>query len=133
MKQTYTGGCHCGAIRYEADLDLSKGTLRCNCSICSKGRVWLVAVSADDFRLLRGADALSEYQFAAHRIHHLFCKHCGIKSFSRGDGAEGKQFVAVVVSCLDDIPDTQLAALPIIYVDGRNDNFQAAPAQTSHL
>jgi hypothetical protein len=133
MKQTYAGGCHCGAVRYEADVDLSKGTLKCNCSICSKARAWLVAVDGDDFRLLRGADALSEYQFGANRIHHLFCRHCGIKSFSRGDGAGGKQFVAVAVSCLDDIPDAELAALSILYVDGRSDNFQAAPAQTSHL
>jgi len=133
MKQTYTGGCHCGEVRYEADVDLASGTLKCNCSICSKGRAWLVAVDGDDFRLLRGADALSEYQFGAHRIHHLFCKRCGIKSFARGDGPEGKQFIAVVVSCLDNIPDAQLAALSIMYVDGRNDNFQAAPAETSHL
>jgi hypothetical protein len=83
--------------------------------------------------IVRGADALSEYQFGANRIHHLFCSHCGIKSFARGDGPEGKQFVAVVVSCLDNVPDAQLAALPVMYVDGRNDNFQAAPAQTSHL
>jgi hypothetical protein len=133
MKQTYTGGCHCGAVRYEADVDLSKGTLKCNCSICAKARAWLAAVAAGDFRLLRGADALSEYQFGANRIHHLFCSHCGIKSFARGDGPEGKQFVAVVVNCLDNVPDAQLAALPIMYVDGRNDNFQAAPAQTGHL
>ncbi len=133
MKQTYTGGCHCGAIRYEADVDLGRGTLKCNCSICSKGRAWLAAVDGGDFRLLRGADALCEYQFGANRIHHLFCRHCGVKSFSRGDGAEGKQFVAVAVSCLDHVPDAQLAALSILYVDGRNDNFQAAPVQTSHL
>jgi hypothetical protein len=133
MKQTYTGGCHCGAVRYEADVDLSKGTLKCNCSICSKSRAWLVAVDSGDFRLQRGADALSEYQFGAHRIHHLFCSHCGVKSFARGNGPEGKQFVAIVVSCLDDVPDAQLATLPIMYVDGRSDNFQAAPAQTSHL
>jgi hypothetical protein len=133
MKQTYTGGCHCGAVRYEADVDLSKGTLKCNCSICSKSRAWLVAVDGGDFRLQRGADALSEYQFGAHRIHHLFCSHCGVKSFARGNGPEGKQFVAIVVSCLDDVPDAQLATLPIMYVDGRSDNFQAAPAQTSHL
>ena len=133
MKQTYTGGCHCGEVRYEADVDLGGGTLKCNCSICSKARAWLVAVDGNDFRLLRGADALSEYQFGAHRIHHLFCKRCGIKSFARGDGPEGKQFVAVAVSCLDNVPDAQLAALSIMYVDGRNDNFQAAPAETSHL
>ena len=133
MKQTYMGGCHCGAVRYEADLDLSSGTLKCNCSICSKGRAWLAAIDEGDFRLLRGADALNEYRFGANRIHHLFCRHCGIKSFARGDGPEGKQFVAVAVSCLDGVPDTQLAALPIMYVDGRNDNFQAAPEQTKQL
>jgi hypothetical protein len=133
MKQTYTGGCHCGAVRYEADVNLSQGTVKCNCSICSKGRAWLVAVGGDDFRLLRGADALGEYQFGAHRIRHLFCKQCGVKSFSRGDGGEGKQFVAVMAACLDNVPDDELAALTVMYVDGRNDNFQAAPAQTSHL
>ena len=133
MKQTYTGGCHCGAVRYEADADLGKGTVKCNCSICSKGRAWLVAVDGSEFRLLRGSDALGEYQFGANRIHHLFCRHCGVKSFARGDAGEGQQFVAVMVSCLDNVPDEQLAALPVMYVDGRNDNFQAAPAQTSHL
>ena len=128
MKQTYSGGCHCGAVRYEADVDFSKGTLKCNCSICRKGRAWLVAVSGPEFRLLQGADALSEYQFGGKRIHHLFCKHCGIKSFARGG-----QFVAVSVSCLDDVPDADLTGLPVTFIDGRNDNFQGPPSQTGHL
>src|SRR6185503_19234264 len=63
MKQTYTGGCHYGAIRYEADMDLKQGTIRCNCSIYSKSRAWLTTVSAGDFRLLQGAHALGDYQF----------------------------------------------------------------------
>lgn len=133
MKQTYSGGCHCGAVRYEADIDLSKGTLKCNCSICSKARAWLVAVDGEDFRLLSGTDALSEYQFGAKRIHHLFCKHCGIKSFGRGSGPDGKESVAVLVSSLENVPDAELAALPIMFVDGRNDDFQSPPAQTRHL
>lgn len=133
MKQTYSGGCHCGAVRYEADLDLSQGTLKCNCSICGKTRAWLVAVDGADFRLLQGADALSDYQFGPRRIHHLFCRHCGIRSFGRASGPDGKQFVAVLVSCLDNVPDAELAALPVTYVDGRNDDFAAAPAQTRHL
>ena len=132
MKQTYTGGCHCGAVRFEADIDFSQGTLKCNCSICQKARAWLVAVGGNDFRLQKGADALSEYQFGPKRIHHMFCKHCGLKSFGRAETPNG-QFVAVLVSCLDNVPDAELASLPVTYVDGRNDHFQSAPAETRHL
>jgi hypothetical protein len=133
MQQTYLGGCHCGAVRYEADVDLSLGTLKCNCSICSKARAWLAALPAGDFRLLGGADALSEYQFGAERIRHLFCKTCGIKSFGRGTGPDGSEFVAVVVSCLENVPDAELARLAVTYLDGRHDNFGGAPAETRHL
>ena len=133
MKKTYTGGCHCGAVRYEADMDLSQGTLRCNCSICSKARAWLVGIGGDDFRLLKGQEALSDYQFGRKNIHHLFCKTCGVKSFGRGAGANGKAMVAIMVSCVDDIPDAELAALPIVYVDGRHDDMASAPTETRHL
>lgn len=133
MKQTYTGGCHCGAVRYEADIDLSQGTVKCNCSICSKARAWLIGVSADDFRLQRGAEALSDYQFGGQRIHHLFCTHCGIKSFARAAGPDGKPMVAVMVSCLDNLSDAERASLPVMYVNGRHDDFQSAPPETRHL
>jgi hypothetical protein len=133
MKKTYAGGCHCGAVRYEADLDLSQGTIRCNCSICSKVRAWLISAEPGSFRLQRGADALSEYTFGPQRIHHLFCKHCGIKSFARVTMPDGNEFEVVVVSCLENVPDSELAAIPVLYLDGRNDNFEAAPAETRHL
>ena len=57
----------------------------------------------------------------------MFCKTCGVKSFGRGKGADGTALVAVVLSCVDNIPDAELASLPIMYVDGRHDNFAAAP------
>jgi hypothetical protein len=133
MKQTYTGGCHCGAVRFEADIDLSQGSVRCNCSMCGKGRAWLTGISGADFRLLKGENELSDYQFGRKNIHHLFCKTCGIKSFGRGKGADGSEMVAIMVASLDNVPDAELAAIPVIYIDGRNDNMRAAPAETRHL
>jgi hypothetical protein len=134
MKKTYSGGCHCGAVRYEADMDLSQGTVRCNCSICSKSRAWLVGIGSDDFRLLKGEEMLSDYQFNRKAVHHLFCRTCGVKSFGRSNvGPDGKGMVAIMLSCVDNLSDTELAALPILYVDGRNDNFKKAPAETRHL
>lgn len=132
MKQTYTGGCHCGAVRYEVDVDLSQGTVKCNCSICRKARMWLAAAAPADFRLRSGAEALSEYQFGAERIHHLFCKHCGIKSFGRVKPPDGNEFVAIAVSCLD-VPDSELASLSVMYVNGRDDDYGSTPGVTGHL
>ena len=61
--KTYAGSCHCGAVRFEAEIDLSEATSRCNCSICAKARAWFVLVRPDRFRQIAGADAQTEYQW----------------------------------------------------------------------
>ncbi len=35
----------------------------------------------EHFELLRGAEDLAEYRFNTGKARHLFCRHCGIKSF----------------------------------------------------
>jgi hypothetical protein len=132
MKKTYKGSCHCGAVRFEADIDFDQGTVRCNCSMCAKGRNWLAAVTGDAFRLISGESELSEYQFGRHAIHHRFCRRCGLRPYSWGEPG-GKVFYAVNVACLDDVDPAELISAPLTYVDGLHDDFKHPPKETRHL
>src|SRR5262249_19703430 len=131
---TYKGSCHCGKVRFAAALDLSAGTVKCNCSICAKQRSWLVAASPADVRLLSGESELADYQFGARRIHHRFCRACGVRAFGQSDvGDSAVGFYAVNLAALDDVDPAELAAAPVMYVDGRHDKFESPPAETRHL
>src|SRR6266540_5951606 len=101
--RTYTGGCHCGQVRYEATGDFSQ-VMSCNCSICTKrGALWTF-IPPEQFSLRAGEQALIDYQFHKKRVHHLFCPDCGIESFARGKTPDGKkEVVAINVRCLDHI------------------------------
>lgn len=134
MLKTYQGSCHCGAVRYEADIDLSQGTSKCNCSICSKSRAWEAIVRPDAFRLLAGEDALSDYQFGSRSSHHYFCRHCGVRPFIRGYVEEiGGDFVAIHLMTLDEINPQELIDAPVKFMDGRADSWWTTPAETRHL
>ncbi len=133
MRKTYQGSCHCGAVRFECELDLSDETSRCNCSACSKYRFWKSIVQPDAFRLLEGAAALTGYQFGERRIHHMFCSLCGVKTFGRARFDDAGEFVAINVACLDYASDVELAAAPIVYQDGRHDRWERVPAETTYL
>ena len=82
---TRVGGCHCGVVRFEADVDSSQGVSRCNCTLCVKRVVSGLRVDPDAFRLLAGQDALTEYRWGAKSFVFSFCKHCGIHVAGRGN------------------------------------------------
>lgn len=132
--QTHRGSCHCGVVRFEADLDLAAGTGRCNCTICSKLRNWSATTKPEKFRLLQGENELSAYVWGTATSARYFCRHCGITVYGKGHIEEiGGDYVSVNVAALDDVDPQTLASLPIRYTDGRNNHWENEPAVTSYF
>ncbi|RDH48393.1 GFA family protein [Fischerella thermalis] len=77
---TYTGGCPCGAVRFQVVVDRHKAD-DCNCSICRKKGFLHLIVPKDKFTLLQGDDVLTTYTFNTGVAQHKFCCICGIHSF----------------------------------------------------
>jgi len=132
--KTYAGSCHCGKVRFEADLDLTTGSGKCNCSICAKTRNWSMLVKPDAFRLLAGQEDLGDYQFGSKVGHHQFCRNCGVHVFGRGHLEQlGGAYYSVKLACLDGADVRELASAPVRYFDGRNNNWYATPGEVRHL
>jgi hypothetical protein len=112
----YTGKCHCGAVRYEAEADLST-VIECNCSYCAMKGLILAFTPAEQVTLLTPDAALTEYQFNKKHIHHMFCPVCGVQPFSHGNNSEGVATYALNVRCIEGI---DLAALNPKPVNGKD-------------
>lgn len=124
---THRGGCHCGAVRFEVDAPAHLTLLDCNCSICRMTAFQHLIVPASRFRLIQGAEALTEYRFNTGTAKHRFCQHCGVKSFyvprSHPDG------YSINARCLD--PGTVTGVELELFDDTRRAESTAAVAHLS--
>ena len=110
-----TGGCHCGAVRFEAQSEREPELLDCNCSICSAAGYLQLIVPHDRFKLISGEESLTSYRFGSEEAEHLFCKVCGIKSFYQP--RSHPTCWSVHFACLDDASGLSPR---ITKFDGRN-------------
>jgi hypothetical protein len=110
-----SGGCHCGAVRFEVALADEVEARTCTCSICSMTGFIHIIVPESGFRLVAGQTRLATYTFNTGVAKHLFCSVCGVKSFyrprSHPDGW------SVNARCID---ETDRPALQLGEFDGRH-------------
>ncbi|PGH14746.1 hypothetical protein AJ80_05790 [Polytolypa hystricis UAMH7299] len=130
IKQTYTGGCHCGFVKYTVTFDpANSDASRCNCSICHKKGYVSVRVPKEDLKLESPAslDELSDYVYGKKAVHHRFCKTCGVHCLI--DGHHGDiVFQGVNGHTIDQDQGFELRNIKLQYWDLKNDNWAQGPA-----
>jgi hypothetical protein len=123
--KSYSGSCHCGAVRIRFTSDEITSGIRCNCSMCiRRGSVMsseYIPADAFDFD---GIESLTVYQFGDRSMQHYFCKRCGICPFSavvslppdyRGRARVGDR--RINLGCIDGLDPL---ALPTQIIDGKS-------------
>jgi hypothetical protein len=91
-----TGACHCGAIRYEAEVEPGEVNV-CHCSDCQKltGGAFRISVVAapGSFRLLAGAPRIYLKTADSGRVREqAFCEHCGSPIYATSPGPEPRAY-----------------------------------------
>jgi hypothetical protein len=114
MTTTYTGGCHCGRVRYRVTADLAS-PVDCNCSVCTKKGFLHVIVPRESFELLSGEEEITTYTFHTGVAKHHFCRTCGIHSFYVPRSDPDK--IDVNARCLDGV---DVASLKVEPFDGQH-------------
>ena len=109
--------CHCGEVEAEINVsDKLEKVLRCNCSICKRKGAIMSMVKNDDFKIIKGEDKLSLYQFHSKAAKHYFCSICGI--YTHHNPRINPTLTGFNTGCLDDIDTFKLENVSV--ADGLN-------------
>jgi len=119
-----TGGCLCGAVRYEA-IGALRDVVVCHCRMCRKahGHVGAYTASARDALRLVEARGLKWYRSSV-QARRGFCSECGATLFWDGDG---RDTMSIAAGTLDE--PTGLATALQIHVASAGD-YYAVDAST---
>lgn len=102
----YFGSCHCGAIHFAIDTEITD-LYTCDCSLCSRKNALMTTVHERDFTLISGEDKLTLYQWNARIARHYFCGVCGIYPFHRKRSMP--DHYGINVRCLENFDPSSVA------------------------
>ncbi|KAN0096900.1 Mss4-like protein [Hyaloscypha variabilis] len=141
--KAYTGGCHCGFVRYSIDLNPTDAIGgKCNCSSCLSRGILIFEVlppssfklhsppSLDDSRLGKYSPKGEEGSFFFY-----FCKTCGVnvcyQARHKPDNGEPKWLRLNALS-LDPDQGLDFTKFKMEYWDGKNNNWKAGPSDVPY-
>lgn len=123
---TFSGGCYCGAVRYEAE-GPARLAGHCFCRTCQHisggaGNTFIV-VDAASFRYSSGTPQRFTHPDHPEGSERHFCARCGVHLSARSDKAEG--VVLIKVGSLDD--PSAVGKLQVVVWTSEMQPFQCLP------
>jgi hypothetical protein len=105
--------CHCGKVRFEAQLPAELRGVRCNCSICAAKGAVMVYVPLAALTVTAGEDAMSCYRFNTMVATHWFWSQGGIHCFHQARSKP--EFYGINAVCIEGVrPYEDFAEVPVV-------------------
>ncbi|MEM1379592.1 MAG: GFA family protein [Pseudomonadota bacterium] len=113
MADLFEGRCHCGAVRFEVELEGGLSSpQRSNCSYSLMHGAVTLSGTESSFKLLKGFDFLRVYTFGSHTAKQFFCAKCG--THTHHEVRHDPRLVAVNVACLEGLSPFDFEVVPVI-------------------
>lgn len=112
LELKHQGSCHCREVLFE--IELSNGIedpKRCNCSFCRRRGTIVAVVPKEKFKILKGSDQLSLYEFNTRAAQHYFCSVCGIHTHNVSRTNPNQ--IRFNVGCLEGVNPFELGDVPV--------------------
>ena len=118
-KKLFHGSCLCKKIQFEANIDLSQNSQKCNCTFCRKSHLWGMKIDPTDFKLTSGEESMQTFAPKDH-FQNFFCPTCGFTTHRHNNtSAWAGESVLVNLTALDDISLDEINSIPVTYIDGK--------------
>ena len=116
MSIRISGGCLCGAVRYEGTTEpVVQG--HCQCRDCQRasgtGHISIMAVPEADIAVSGDLKFYDKPADSGNKVRRGFCPNCGSSVLSKNDAMAGMLFL--MAGCLDD--PSQLEPAVVVYTD----------------